>query len=459
MQRALIALPTLLFACQAGPETQPLGTTSQDGTRLLVRYVEAEDGGAQRLLHLFDRELGQPCRLSTRPDGGETLTCLPAASGMVMFLDDACTTPYIATIHGEAGVVTASGFPPLAGPARLGARVADSGAARYLGGGDFGCSEAAALTDTPLYAVEAFLPLTELPQGRLVAEPLTEDLEAQVFEGDDGTRVLYYLVDRNTGGTCQPELTDAGPRCAGYVAEAHDEGLRNEACDRLVVAAYGQMQVATIPERGGATFRLTLMTAEDALTRVLGHGACEPEEHSIAGRRTLYFADPYPTSEWPAVELGTTSGRVLTARPGRIGELLLDTLTTVDPDTLFVDMSRNQDCGPAWVDGSLACVPAPAPNAHEYLTIYADPECTVPAAAVYSGSVPPATYTFRELGAPTSQEGLPTAKVYEVGAAVSTVYARDGLGACESAVYRHDYYRLDTPAPGPWPGLRLTSGS
>ena len=43
MQRALIALPTLLFACQAGPEAQPLGTTSQDGTRLLVRYAEAEE--------------------------------------------------------------------------------------------------------------------------------------------------------------------------------------------------------------------------------------------------------------------------------------------------------------------------------------------------------------------------------------------------------------------------------
>ena len=460
------SLPLLLLlsssaplACgEGGARTLVPPAAARDGARLEARYVEAEDGGARRLLHLFDRELGAACRLSARPDSQDVLHCLPAGGGLVVYLDDACTTPYVATHLEDARWVTAAGFPPFAGPARLGAQITPEGPRRFIGGGAWGCTESDVGVDGRVYEVAAFEPFDAFVQGPLVATALTEALEAHVFQGEDGSVVMHHLVDRRTGGTCRPEHTAVGPRCVGELGEVHDEGWRGADCARLAIADYGAPAVARVPERGDALYRLSAVTESDAVTRIGDDGTCAPVERFSAGRRTLYLADPYPMSEWPPLELEDEGGPELTARPGRLpGGLALEGLHLVDAQDLFEDHVRNTACGPAWVHGALACVPAPAADAYDWLTVFADARCSQPAAAFRAGATPTATFTSQAASTLAAQEDLPTARVYAVGARLRQGYARsDRGGGCAPSGYDAALYALGPELTEGWPRLRLT---
>jgi hypothetical protein len=391
-----------------GDDFQPPGPTA--GTRLVPQYVESADNNTRRFLQLIDLLTDQPCFLSRKSGSDPVVTCRPRASGMPVFLDSSCTRRYLETSFGNHTWISSHRV------VRRGERLEPQPVERYIEYSPGRCAPMPAAPFAPIYEIAEELPEDQVASGRIVVDDGDPRLSVHTFEGDDGSRVLYQIIDRLAGVECLPHLTNEGMRCApDTTRELHDEGLLDTNCDRLAVLEYGGHGVARVIERGGEVYRFepVLEFGSVRIGRRAADGSCTVEEMH-AGKKTLHFGVPYPEREWPSLamhELGDTtlSAVVATVPSGVRAEPVL----SLDTNSMFE--SGGAPCGPMWIVDSLRCVPAVrAPYVHG-LVRYADARCSERLISLDTDGEVPREVAIREPGAPYPLDHLPHGGVHQVG--------------------------------------------
>ena len=407
------------------------GVTSQH--RLHRQLVSSPDESLRRFYQLIDTTTGEPCFLNRGTASDGTMTCFPKASGELVYLDAACTRPYVEThARDQTLIMTVV-------PVRRGARVASPPAMRYFGWGDGQCGSAATPVAAPLFEAE-IVPVEQLPHGRLETSGSRGGLRTVTFVSDDGFRVLHDLIDETSGVSCLPGITAEGPRCQPDLqGEAVDEGLLDPACLRLAITPYGTTRVAPVEGRNGEIYLFEVAVDQQHAGRSSG-GMCAVEDIPIT-RRTLHLGSPYPASLWPEMSVLREGGRGLGTYVATYAGGDADPASRVDAATMF-DYA-GAPCGPAWIDGELRCLPAPPKTVLSWATIYADNRCTGRAMAMDNASseMPPPRVTVRE--GLHHATGLPESHVYEVGISIRSAYSiTNSTGSCEPYPFTARYFAL-----------------
>lgn len=402
-------------------QAQPSTPAASHSGRFVAQYVQPEGGEARRYLGMFDRFTGQSCQTS-RATAEEipTVYCLPELTAMVAFLDPECTQAVIETSAPQGAWVNAWGIGPRAGPLRIGARLGSVEGPRYYL--SRGCYESGTFGDAVVYEVAETAEFDTFELGQLRDEDLSENLRATWLDRADGPALLHHLTDSTAQLACTPAHTEAGPRCATELGQVHDEGLRNETCEQLAAADYGTLGVARVPERGDAIYRFSSVPWGTAHATEGPDGTCEWSDEGF-GRMTLHFAEPYPMSQWPQLTFDGTTGARLESLSARLPSgASAHGLADYDPRALFKDTLRQQECGPAWVDGAVRCVPALPPSIRSWIEVFTDAACTQPGVAVPEGE--PALTSVARLVEGEAQriDGLRTMQVVQVSGPVTQGY-------------------------------------
>jgi hypothetical protein len=454
----LLALPLAsLLACSDPIEPLPAQIETFDppgtagGTRLQAQYVESAAGGPRRFLQMIDRESGDPCWLTRWANEETTVLCRPKASGMVVYLDPACTTPYLET-NAEVGQ-WASAF----GVVRVGPRLDPQPTERYL---EFSPGQCASMPEAPWDPVhEISEEIVDLPTGRIIDDASDTHILVRNFQGDDGSHVLYQLADRLAQVQCLPKETPAGSRCAPDTSfEMHDEGFLDIDCERLAVLEYGDNRVGIVPERANEVYRFEIPArAQDPfMGRRELSGECTVEQQNT-GRKTLHIGTPYPDRDWPVLEARVSADEALSAR---IATTPQGERAEPEPDRGHLGFfeANGEPCSPVWIEGLLRCAPAIPEVYRSYEFFYADRACSERLVVMGQGELP-AFVTVHETSTPRSAYALPTGAVYQLGEeAQDTRYRRNVYGDCEldNINRRQRYYRLGAKQEKErYPELRL----
>lgn len=447
-----ISLPFLMLGLTAGcglsPDRpllgpgQPSATGASHQGRFLAQYVEDDGGEARRYLGMFDRLTGQSCQVTaTTVDEVRIAYCPPELTASVYFLDPACTQPVIETTAPPGAWVTAWGYGPTSGPLRIGARVAPVMRPRYTL--SRGCNEYGVFDDSPLYEVAEIAELETFELGQIRDQDVRENLRASWLDRADGPALVHHLTDLTAQIGCAPQHTEAGPRCGTELGEVHDVGLRNETCDQLAAADYGSLGVSRVPERAEAIYRFSPVSWGVAHGVEGPNGTCERSEDSF-GRMTLHFAQPYPMSQWPQLTYdGATTARLQSLSARLPSGASAHGLSTYDARAVFKDTLRQEECGPAWVDGGVRCVPAPPPYVRSWVEVFTDASCTRPGVPVPEGELPPQAISRLVSTDAQRQDGLRTMQVLQVTGPVTQGYIwASRVNRCQPATIPERIYGL-----------------
>lgn len=444
-RRAALAVPLLLALGCGGAPSDALDTRAG---RLARRAVVPVEGGPKRPLHLVDRDSGQTCGL-VRARDGEGWRCVPETMAGVAYRDADCTDRVL-VVDGTPGQAVRVFDAFALRVERLGAEVAIDAAPYHRVGNrcvpKLGGLEAPAFTSAGVVADSAFV------SGAIARVATAGGPDADVFVTSEGDRALLGLVDPVSETACTPTATEAGGRCAPPVETVADEGLRDPGCDRLAVLDYALPPVARVGE-AGPIVRLERQDWGTGWAAVGPDGECAAVPDPSPGRKTLAFATPYPPAEWPALHLDQEAGPRLRAPrtvlpDGRAAYPLLG----VDPRRFFEDTETGRACGPAWMEGTLRCAPAPS-GAMLGDTVFVDDRCEVRGALARNGQAPDEIHAV-VVG--FGDAGLPEAEVYRMGEPAYHAYAETAAGQCVRLMRRADVYRLGAPvAPETWGELRL----
>lgn len=423
--------------------------------RLVAERAVSIDGIAGHIVQLIDTKEQRPCAIAYG-NPGDRVACLPRATGVVVYLDDKCSTaPYLQTsITGETWI-QAQGVGPKSGAVRIGARVESAQGQRYIGTSAESCFIYGLPSNEPLYAIAEFVPLDQLAQGTLEQEDVSEQLSAIVFNGDDGSRFIYDLVDPALHASCRPAITENGARCATDVGTALHDGLFDTTCERIAVREYSNPVLADIAGLG--VYRFESAVDQEHVAR-LNTNTCAIEALPIS-KLSLFIGTPYPVSAWPAIGFDAVGNDRLKARVAVLpsGEKA-DVLRWLDDTRLFED--NGEPCGPVWVGDTLRCLPASPAGVYDWELLFSDAECTQRAIATEFDATPPTRITMRDGVAGAERGNLATGRVFEVGeelVARGGVYQYDFDGrscmlACRSGVYA---LGAEVPAES-YPELHLT---
>lgn len=424
------------------------------GTRLAVQFVESADGSARRFHQLIDREIDQPCFLPYVIGDQPSIPCRPRAMGQPVFLDAACTQRAVETAEGDA--VWVSGFDVI----RLGARLDPQPAQRYI---EYSPGRCAAMPDppaAPVYAIAEVIDASRLPSGRLIEDASDPRLLLRIFEGDDGSRVLYQINDRLAGPECLPEMTREGLRCAPDTSDTlNDEGLLDTDCNRLAILEYSFHLVARVVGRNDEVYRFEIPDhAVDPEVGIRGEdGQCRVETRQ-AGRKTLHLGVPYPERDWAPIEAQNTGTSALSARVAVLANRMRGEPARTTSRTAIFE-TDGKPCSPLWIGDSLRCAPAIEANYLWWSAAFADGRCSERVIGMSNDADPPAEISiYDQLGADQLYRG----GVYSVGEQVISrgVYRLDFAGRCyqmpDSAGERHFYVGAALPASR-FPELRLST--
>ncbi len=446
----VISLALLLVAACASEQIDLPGVVPE-GPRLIPQYVVAE-GGARQLLHLVDRQTGEPCDFRVASDLGAPGVCVPAASGWIVFLDDACQRPMVqayANNHAWVAIMRGPGADWLDKLVRLGAPASDVTNLHQLGAG--GC-EVAVQSGVPVFAIVEELPRDALAKGAIEARDLGPALSASAFVGDDGSSFISALSDRTGESSCRPGMTEAGARCVPQLGSIAHGGIYDERCERIAYDNFIGNPVAIVTDLGGATYRFgpRFSGATITLGRRGPSGECVTEEREIPPFGALHFGVPYPESAWPALELTTEGGPRMTARVATLpdGNAYFERPATFD--------DRGAPCGPAWVDGVLRCLPLPV---YPSYSVYSDPACTDQITVFGAAGAPPSVTVLDGPPGGPAQGNLPTGRVRAIGRELERAFVvTRSAGGCSPATPEDRYFAFgDDVDPAQFAALTLVS--
>lgn len=390
------------------------------GTRLRAMFVGA--GAAQRFISAWDTQLDTACWL-TRFAGADTdVRCYPRASGVLVYGDTRCSTRYVETTATEGWVYAEGEVVRLGAPATL--------AQRYSNLARCGCGPSNQAPQGTLYEVAEVLPIEQLAAGRVVDADVNERLSVRTFEGQDGSRFVYDVIDRLAGASCTASETEGG-RCEPAQGTLTDEGRLDETCTRLAILDYGRVAVARVAGRGDAVYRFEFPERTNGNDVVLGRsdvaGQCSTERTNL-GRYTLHLGTPYPAAEWPALDVAREGTPALEALVGR-----LPSGARAEPEpaveTARVLRAAGAPCVPARTyDDRVRCLPAPAEAVQAWPLLYADARCSARAARLQPGAPAPAEVTLLD----DSFAELPRGRVYTVARPLTSdsVFTLRGDGRC-----------------------------
>ena len=411
------------------------------GTRLRAVFVGA--GEAQRFVTAWDTQLDTACWLTRFADADTEVRCYPRAGGVLVYGDTRCSTRYVETTATEGWVYTGNEVVRLGAPATL--------AQRYTNLARCGCGPSSQAPQGTLYEVAEVLPIEQLAGGRVVDTDVNERLSVRTFEGQDGSRFVYDVIDRLASASCTASETEGG-RCEPTQGTLTDEGRLDETCARLAILDYGRVAVARVAGRGDAVYRFEFpernVGNEVVLGRATAAGQCSTERTNL-GRYTLHVGTPYPATEWPALDVVREGAQPLEAIVGR-----LPSGARAEPEPA-VETSRvlragGAACVPArTADGLIRCLPTPAEGLEAWPVLFADARCSTRAARFRPGATPPAEVTLLD----DSFAALPRGQVYAVDRALpsASVYIESGDGRCllatEAGVPSSDVYSLSAGAP------------
>ncbi len=425
------------------------GTTPIGGQRLKARFVESEDGKVRRLLGLIDTVPDQACWLTRFGDVDQRAYCYPRASGMLVYLDAACTQLAVETSAGDRQWVIAERT------VRLGRRITPTPAERHFYLAPGSCTANSAPSAAPIYEVAEMLGAEALAGGTVVRGTSSDRLTVLQFVGDDGSSVPYRLIDVVAATDCTPGETAAGPRCRPDMGTLHDEGRLDERCDRLAILDYGMTPVAPIPERNGDVYRFDFPPRDQSrlqLGRAGPGGMCQLEQAEL-GRYTLHLGTPYPPQDWAPIPLDRAASGPLSAAVGRLPSgAAAEIEPRLDPSFEF----DGQRCGPVWArPGELRCLPTPDATVLGWVTAFADARCSERALAMEPGSTPPVEVLLADN---TGPDELPFGEVRPVGEALDMGRVYVNNGRCTPTTQAASYFRLGRPVdPSRFPVLRLVT--
>jgi hypothetical protein len=372
-----------------GPGAPDAGTLPSDAgpisqRRLVLQTVQSTDGRAKGVVSLYDRRLDAPCATAAAPGAEGDVLCRPTTFAFTTYLDERCTTPFVATQARPGAVVFGYGASGEGRVVRVGSAVTPAPGQRWMSQPRGGCAPidpSTAEAQGSVHAIAESWPDEALPQGRLVTDDADPWVRVQRFVTDEGLSVALALYDRTSGAACRPGSTPAGDRCVPDL-DVIDQPLQLDAtCSRPVVIQYGQARVAQRPDRPGEYLRFETDggIAREVEVGRLVDGRCQVERIHT-GRMTYHVGTPYPPSEWPPLRrtvVGSSEGLTQTSVTLSSGAPLGPTLGLEQGvglvDGLSVDGSA---CGPTWVDGVLRCLPGSAQSSD----LFADGRCSVSAA-------------------------------------------------------------------------------
>jgi len=411
------------------------------GTRLRPMFVGA--GQAQRFITAWDTQLDTACWLTRFADADTDVRCYPRASGVLVYGDTRCSTRYVETTATEGWVYADGLVLRLGAPATL--------AQRFSNLARCGCAPSNQAPQGPVYEIAEELPIEQLAGGRVVDTDESERLRVRTFEGEDGSRFVYDVIDRLASVSCAPAELEGG-RCEPAQGKLTDEGRLDESCTRLAILDYGRVGVARVAGRGDAVYRFEFpergIGNDVVLGRATAAGMCSTERTNL-GRYTLHLGTPYPAAEWPALDVVREGTPSLEALVGR-----LPSGARAEPEPT-VEASRvlrvaGTSCVPArTADGLMRCLPTPAEALEAWPVLFADARCGARAARFRAGATPPAEVTILD----DSFAALPRGQVYAVDRALpsASVYIESGDGRCrlaaELGLPSTDVYSLSAGAP------------
>lgn len=365
-------------AGDARPDAGPIGLR-----RLALQTVNSTDGRVKGAVSLYDRLLDAPCAPTAAPGADGARFCGPTTLAFVTYLDDRCTTAFVATWTQPGSIVLGYAINAPSRAVRVGSAVTPSPTQRWMSQPRGGCvpvEPAAAEAQGRVHAIAESWTQESLPQGQLVVDDTDPWVRVQRFVSDEGLSVVMGLSDQTSGATCRPGATLAGDRCVPDL-DRLDEPLELDAtCTRPVVIQYGTARVVKLPgqdeylrfDSGGQTGR------EVDVGRLVD-GRCVVERRSL-GRMTYHVGTPYPPRDWPQLRLsmnrssdGLDQNRIVLSS-GATLELSLG----LEQGMGLVDglIAGGSTCGPTWVDGVLRCLPGSAQSPD----LYADVRCSISAA-------------------------------------------------------------------------------
>lgn len=371
-----LALTTLAAGCGDGVDRPPLPFTS--GSRLRAIVLDA-GGGAVSFAGWHDRELDVDCRFE--PTDGGAMRCLPTEAGMVVYADEACTTPIVLAWPG-----TACGAPRFARAGRLpGDACAATPTALFAVGAPLESDVAYAAfggacqrlpgVGADLFALgPAVDPATLATADQVGVEPRGGGLLARVLATPDGATQVIEALDATGVDCARYRLPTGEDVCLGATAStgAAVRVFEDDACATPVPAAYdacdAEAPAAIIAD--GGQLRLPGPRIVGGL-HVGSPGACGPDS-----RYTGYeLGRPATAADFPAmsaVRLG--SGRIKAVYGGDPGGGLL-----VAED--LEDSASGRTCTLFGVAGEtdLRCVAlAAGGGGGSSTTYYGDAACTTP---------------------------------------------------------------------------------
>jgi hypothetical protein len=447
----LIALLTACTACSAGTEDLNEPEFPSGQSRLTARFTQPVDGGPEKLLHLFDREIDQKCFLlpingrpnnGAIPDAGEAVHCTPYTMGQIVYLDANCSEQYVFLWGNASEVIGALSAPGEIEYVRLGAKI-PLPEKLYSTGGSSGCHENDALTiagtSLKIHSIEETYRLEQFSSGTMQIRALAEHLTAGFFGNDKGFSVMMYLRDTKANTSCHAGETAVGGRCIPDQSGAErDDGYRDENCERIIVKSYVEPIVAQIHDRPGGTdevFRMSVVEEGTPISKRSDSGECVPIVNYWAthNRRTrLFYAEEYPPTEWPSLTINTEMGeRLRLFKPAypNTPDGLVDMLSS---RTKYYDTELEQSCSPVHIDGGNWC--APMRDGNIDASVYSDALCTIQLIGVAKDTVQPGLVTLYGDETQSVRTVLPKARIYAPTDKVAqgSLYRKTNEGRCES---------------------------
>jgi hypothetical protein len=365
-------------AGDARPDVGPIGVR-----RLALQTVNSTDGRLKGAVRLYDRRLDSPCAPVAAPGVDGARLCGPTTFAFITYLDDRCTTPFVASRTPPGAVVLGYDVGAPSRAVRVGPAVTPTPTQRWMSQPRGGCEPldpGAAEAQGAVFAIAESWTDEELPQGQLVTDDADRWVRVQRFVSDEGLSVVLGLFDKASGAACRPGATPAGDRCVPDL-DGIDRPLELDAtCTRPVVIQYGSPRVAQVPGRDEyLRFDSDGMNAQEVEVGRLVGGRCVVERRHT-GRMTYSVGTPYPPSDWPRLQRtamrssdGLTQLVVTLSSGAALGPSL-----GLEPGVGLVDglSADGSSCGPTWVDGVLRCLPGSAQSPD----LYADGRCSISAA-------------------------------------------------------------------------------
>lgn len=384
----------LCVGCMA--ETQALFPQEEKvpnvtSSRLLAQFTVPKDSEAERFYSFYDRETDGSCHLAFDEgeigmadllEQGTTIRCVPKFGGMAIFVDSNCSDLRVIPWPASSPFVKLdSSHGQKESYAETGVRV-DIPKTYYQRFSNGSCvpREWNLRRESTLHEIDRILSKEDFPTGSLDKLLVHEQLEMGLYRDKEGNEATVYYRDLLGNITCNPDQTEAGGRCVPELGiPVQNVDYRDQECKRLIINSYTGTKVGTIsnlPQFDQEIFRFSVVDVNTPISRLLPNGDCEPIDYWPTHDRSsqMYYADLYPASEWPVVNVVEKDSDRLLSKEVEFTAFELPSIDLSLSKESYYDPRFESPCSPMVVDGKIRC----APQARALLDpdSYADSACT-----------------------------------------------------------------------------------